>query len=125
MSLIPGLDEILKIANKFIPDKDAQIELQKKTLEVNEEIIKGNKTLLEKVVPITFPLCVWIFLLIPTLSFLVGLIKYLTTGTFYEIPLPWEWLKSLFQLCMVFVCGLVGKWNIEKFFDGKNNNKKE
>lgn len=118
MSLIPGLDEILKIANKFIPDKDAQIELEKKALEVNQEIIKNNKTLLEKVVPITFPLCVWVLVAFTVLQMYVGWRSLKETGVWISIPFP----KEIAQLAFVFVCGLVGKWNISEImqkFDKK------
>lgn len=115
--LVPGLDEILKLANKFIPDKDAQVELEKKIMEANQEIIKSNKTLLEKVVPITFPLCVWTLVVFAFVQMYVGIQSLRENGVWLAIPFPTE----IFQLAFVFVCGLVGKWNVKEFFMGKKD----
>lgn len=117
--LVPGLDEILKLANKFIPDKDAQIELEKKVMETNQEIIKSNKNLLEKVVPLTFPLCVWTLVIFAFVQMYVGITSLKDNGVWLAIPFPTE----IFQLAFVFVCGLVGKWNMKEIFTGRKDNK--
>lgn len=109
------LDEILKIGNKFIPDKDSQIEFEKKLLEANQEILKSNKTVLEKIVPITFPLCVWTLIVFAFVQLYVGLNSLKTKGTWLAIPFPTE----IAQLAFVFTCGLVGKWNVKEFLSGK------
>lgn len=54
------IDKALDIANKFIPDKDAQVELEKRLRELDIEDAKTKQKLFEKIIPITFPLCVWI-----------------------------------------------------------------
>lgn len=115
--LVPGLDEILKIANKFIPDKDAQIELEKKALEVNQEIIKSNKTVLEKVIPLTFPLMCWFLTLYGLLYAIVGVYTFFKVGEFMAIPFP----EPITKLAMIFACGLMGKWNIEKLTGHKGD----
>lgn len=117
--MIPILGDLLKIGTKLIPDKDAQTEFEKKVLEVNQEIIKSNKTLLEKVVPITFPLCVWTLVVFTFIQIYVGLSSLKTKGTWLAIPFPTE----IFQLALVFTCGLVGKWNIKEFLTGKKQDK--
>lgn len=115
--LVPGLDEILKIANKFIPDKDAQIELEKKALEVNQEIIKSNKTVLEKVIPLTFPVMCWFLTLYGLLYATVGVYTFFKVGEFMAIPFP----EPITKLAMIFACGLMGKWNIEKLTGHKGD----
>ena len=39
--MIPILDEVLKLGNKVIPDKNSQMEFEKKVIEANQEIIKN------------------------------------------------------------------------------------
>lgn len=112
---VPGLDEILKIADKFIPDKDAKFELEKKVLEVNQEIIKNNKNVLEKVVPLTFPVMCWFLTLYGLLYAGVGVYTFFKTGEFMAIPFP----EPITKLAMIFACGLMGKWNIEKLIGNK------
>lgn len=117
--MIPILDELLKIGNKFIPDKNSQVEFEKKILEANQEIIKSNKSLLDKVIPITFPLCVWTLVIFSFVQLIVGLYSLREKGTWLEIPFP----KEVSQLAFVFACGLVGKWNIKEIFTGKKGDK--
>lgn len=117
--MIPVLSDLLKIGNKLIPDKDAQIEFEKKILEANQEIIKSNKNLLDKVIPITFPLCIWTLVIFTFIQIYVGLTSLKTKGTWVAIPFPTE----IFQLALVFACGLVGKWNIKEFLTGKKQDK--
>lgn len=119
-NMIPILDELLKIGNKVIPDKDAKIEFEKKLLEANQEIIKTNKSLLDKIVPITFPLCVWTLIVFAFVQLYVGLNSLKTKGTWLTIPFPTE----ISQLAFVFACGLVGKWNIKEFISGKKGAEK-
>lgn len=117
--MIPVLDELLKIGNKFIPDKSSQAEFEKKILEVNQEIIKSNKPLLDKVIPVTFPLCVWSIVVFAFIQMGVGLYSLYNKGVWLEIPLP----KEVSQLAFVFACGLVGKWNVKEIFSGKKADK--
>lgn len=113
--MIPILDDLLKLGNKVIPDKNSQIEFEKKVLEANQEIIKGNKSLLDKIVPITFPLCVWTLIVFSFVQLFVGLHSLKTKGTWLTIPFPSE----ISQLAFIFACGLVGKWNIKEFTTGR------
>lgn len=117
--MIPILDELLKIGNKFIPDKNSQVEFEKKILEANQEIIKSNKSLLDKVIPITFPLCVWTLVIFSFVQLAVGLYSLREKGTWLEISFP----KEVSQLAFIFACGLVGKWNIKEIFTGKKGDK--
>ena len=71
--MIPILDEVLKLGNKVIPDKNSQMEFEKKVIEANQEIIKNNKSLLDRIVPITFPLCVWTLIIFAFAQLGVGL----------------------------------------------------
>lgn len=61
--MLPIIDSVLSIANKFIPNKESQLEFEKKIKEIELEEYKEKKTLLEKIVPITFPLLVWVMVL--------------------------------------------------------------
>ena len=109
------LSEVLKIANKFIPNKESQIEFEKELIENNKEIIKSNKKLLEKVIPITFPICVWIIGLYALTNLVLGVYGIFYRDEILTIPYPVE----LSKLAFVFVCGLVGKWNIKEITNSK------
>ncbi|MCI5725207.1 hypothetical protein [Fusobacterium sp.] len=85
-------------------------ELEKKVMEVNQEIIKNNKSVLEKVVPLTFPVMCWFLTLYGLLYAGVGVYTFFKTGEFMAIPFP----EPITKLAMIFACGLMGKWNIEK-----------
>lgn len=117
--LMKIVGEILSLGEKLIPDKASSLEFEKKMQELSKEIMKENKSLLHRVIPLTFPLSVWVFLFIPFMSYMTSLIKYWKTGVFYELPLPKEFLEQLFQIVLIFICGLVGKWNIKEFYRGK------
>lgn len=119
--MLPILDEILKLGNKVIPDKNSQMELEKKLLEVNQEIVKSNKSLLDKIVPVTFPLCVWVLVIFSFVQLGVGLHSLKTKGTWLKIPFP----EEISQLAFIFACGLVGKWNIKEIFTGKKGGKND
>ena len=86
--MIPILDEVLKLGNKVIPDKNSQMEFEKKIIEVNQEIIKNNKSLLDRIVPITFPLCVWTLIIFAFAQLGVG---------FYSLKTKEYGLKFHFQ----------------------------
>ncbi len=122
-ALVPVVKSAIDTVRKNVTDKDKQIELETKLLEINAEIIKSNKQLLEKVVPLTFPILVWFLVIIPTIVIMGSVIRFWKTGTYYEIIPIKEWMEHLFYITMVFVSGLVGKWNIDKFWQGKNQNK--
>ncbi len=110
-AIVPGIKTLLDMGNKNIVDKSEKLEYEKKLLEVNEQIIKSNRKLLDKIVPITFPLVTWCFTLIPTIAFFYSLWRFHKTGTFFEIPLPLEWLEKMFYIVLVFITALGGKWN--------------
>ena len=54
------IDKALDIANKFIPDKDTQAELEKELRKLDVEDAKTKQKLFERIIPLTFPICVWI-----------------------------------------------------------------
>lgn len=113
--MIPILDEVLKLGNKVIPDKNSQMEFEKKVIEANQKIIKNNKSLLDRIVPITFPLCVWTLIIFAFAQLGVGLYTLKTKGTWLTIPFP----EEISHLAFIFACGLVGKWNIKEFTTGR------
>ena len=110
-----GLDKVLEIGTKWIPDKKGQMELEEKLLEVNEKIIKSNKSLLDKVIPVTFPFCVWILALYALVNLVLGVYTLLTGGTALALPFP----EIISRLAVIFACGLVGKWNVKEFTKNK------
>ncbi len=113
------INELLSLGEKLIPDKESSLAFERKMQELSKQITKENKTLLHRVIPLTFPISVWVFLFLPFLAYMTSLVKYWKTGVFYEIPLPKEFLEQLFQIVLIFICGLVGKWNIKEFYRGK------
>ena len=54
------LDKTLEIVNKFVPDKNAQAELEKELRRLDIEDAKTKQKLFERIIPLTFPICVWI-----------------------------------------------------------------
>lgn len=108
------IDEVLKIVNKFIPDKtnQAQIELELKKLEIDELREKGNYVeKLNKAIPLVLPA-----FLLALLGMFV--ISYLSDFTFSvlgrEAPIV-HIDDRLVDFCKWFVAFLFGKKTIEKF----------
>lgn len=100
------IDNVLGIVNKFVPDKNAQAELQKELSKIDLEMYKEKKSLLEKVVPITFPILVWIMAL--------GLLVNVIYGAIGK-PQPYIVNDLHFELIKWFMIALFGKKTIEKF----------
>lgn len=108
------IDEILKIVNKFIPDKtsQAQVELELKKLEIEELKEKGNYVeKLNKAIPLVLPA-----FLLSLLGMFV--ITYLSDFIFSilgrEAPII-HIDDRLVDFCKWFVAFLFGKKTIEKF----------
>ena len=120
---IPVVDKLLEIGNKLIPDKDAQLEYEKKIRELDIENMKVNKELFAKIIPITFPLCVWLGCLFCLWGLVLSVMAGVKEGRyiFFEVKIP----SFLMMTCGVFVTGLFGKKNVAEFFKGKNGGDKE
>ncbi|CAL7897107.1 hypothetical protein [Fusobacterium necrophorum] len=120
---IPVVDKLLEIGNKLIPDKDAQLEYEKKIRELDIENMKVNKELFAKIIPITFPVCVWIGCLFCLWGLFLSVMAFVKEGRyiFFEVKIP----SFLMMTCGVFVTGLFGKKNVAEFFKGKNGGDKE
>src|SRR3712207_4736864 len=120
---VPLLDEALKIVNKFVPDKNTQAELEKELRRLDVENMKVNKELFARVIPITFPVCVWIGCLYCLWGLFLSIAAYVKEGRyiFFEVNIP----AFLMMTCGVFVTGLFGKKNVAEFFKGKNGGDKE
>lgn len=104
--MIPIIDSVLGIANKFIPDKNARLEFEKEMAKINISDYKEKKTLLEKIVPITFPLLVWVMCLGLLVNVVYGA---LGKGQPYIVdPLHYELIKW-------FMIALFGKKIVQKF----------
>lgn len=105
------IDEALKIINKFIPNKENadQIELELRKLE-NEDFV-NRKSLIDKIVPITFPLLVWIMS--------IGLIFNVIApwiSLFFKVETPIYQIEPYhYELIKWFMFALFGKKTIEKF----------
>ena len=114
------LDDVIKIVNKFIPDKNAQVQAEIELRKLNIEHLKEKGKYLEKInecIPFVLPS----FLLILAFMFLLN---YLTDW-FYscfigEAPVI-HIDDRLVEFCKWFVRFLFGKKTIEKF---SNNDKK-
>lgn len=108
------IDEVLKIVNKFIPDKtnQAQVELELKKLEIEELKEKGNYIeKLNKAIPLVLPA-----FLLSLLGMFV--ITYLSDFIFSvlgkEAPIV-HIDDRLVDFCKWFVAFLFGKKTLEKF----------
>ena len=112
------IEKTLDIANKFIPDKDAQAELEKELRRLDIEDAKTKQKLFEKIIPLTFPVCVWIGcawclwgLILSILAFFLEK-RYI----FFEVNVT----SFLTMRCGMYGAGLWGKTNISEYFKGKN-----
>lgn len=104
-------EEILKLANKFVPNKESQaafmVELQK--LEIED--FKNKQNILEKVIPVTFPILVWVMV--------AGLISNLLGGwisLIFKCETPIYKIEPYhYELIKVFCVAFFSKRTIEQF----------
>lgn len=113
------LDKTLEIVNKFVPDKNAQAELEKELRRLDIEDAKTKQKLFERIIPITFPLCVWIGCAWCAWGLILSILAFILEKRyiFFEVNVP----TFLIMCCGMFGAGLWGKKNIGEYFKGKNN----
>lgn len=108
------VEKILDIANKFIPDKNAQSELEKELRKLEIEELKTKKDYLEtinKCIPIVLPAFLLALLLMFVLTFMSD---YIFSILGKEPPII-HIDDRLIEFCKWFVAFLFGKKTIEKF----------
>jgi len=117
------LDKTLEIVNKFVPDKNAQAELEKELRRLDIEDAKTKQKLFERIIPITFPLCVWIGCAWCAWGLILSILAFILEKRyiFFEVNVP----TFLIMCCGMFGAGLWGKKNIGEYFKGKNNKEDE
>ena len=113
-----AIEEILKIVNKFVPDKtdQGQIELELRKLEIEALKEKGNY--LEKInkcIPFVLPGFLLALLGMFILTFLSDFIFGILGKEAPIIPIN----EYLVEFCKWFITLLFGKKTIEKFSDKK------
>lgn len=105
------IDEAIKLINKFIPDKTNQQQIEKELRELDIKEYEAKKSLIDKIIPITFPLLVWVMsmgLLFNVLAPWISLI--------FKCETPIYIVDNLhFELIRWFMVVLFGKKTIEKF----------
>lgn len=108
------IDKVLEIANKFIPDKNAQAELEKELRKIDIEELKAKADYVEKInkcIPMVLPA----FLLVLLFQFCLN---YLTDWFFTvfigEAPIL-HIDDRLVEFCQWFMGFLFGKKTVEKF----------
>lgn len=111
MSLNPIMliSKLLDLGNKYIPDKDKRLEYEKSLAELEIQSYEAKKTLLERVIPVTFPLLVWILclgLFSNVIAPWISLIFTCETPIYNVDPLHAEIIKF-------FLIGFFGKRTVE------------
>lgn len=105
------LDEVMKLANKFIPDKSNQEAFKVEMAKIDKEDFVNRKSLLEKVIPVTFPILVWVMA--------VGLISNILAGwisLIFKCETPIYVVDSYhFELIKIFLISFFSKRTIEQF----------
>lgn len=105
------LDEIMKLANKFIPDKGSQNDFMLEMYKLDLQEVKEKKDLLEKIVPMTFPLLVYVMVFGLISNILAGWISLI-----FKVETPIYQIESYhYELIKVFCIALFSKKTIEKF----------
>lgn len=117
------IDKALDIANKFIPDKDTQAELEKELRKLDVEDAKTKQKLFERIIPLTFPICVWIGCVWCLWGLILSILAFFLEKRyiFFEVNVP----NFLIMCCGMFGAGLWGKKNISEYFKGKNKEENE
>ncbi|WP_163468448.1 hypothetical protein [Fusobacterium sp. IOR10] len=112
--MIPLIDNILNMANKFIPDKNAKLEFEKEMKKLEIESLKGKGDYIEKInktIPFVLP-CFLLALLF--MFFLVFLSDFFFSVLGKEAPIiPID--DRLIEFCKWFVAFLFSKKTISKF----------
>lgn len=112
------IDEVLKIVNKFIPDKtnQQQIELELKKLEIQELKEKGNYVdKINSCIPFVLPAFLLALLIMFVLTFGSDFIFSVLGKESPTVHID----DRLIEFCKWFVAFLFGKKTIEKFSDKK------
>lgn len=108
------IDKVLEIANKFIPDKNAQAELEKELRKIDIEELKVKGEYLEKLnkaIPLVLPG----FLLALLIMFVLTFLSDFTFSIFGKEPPIIHIDDRLVEFCKWFVGFLLSKKGIEKF----------
>ena len=100
------IDEVLKIANKFIPDKTSQAELAIELAKIEIEDFKEKKGLITKAFHLVFPLGVFALICMYVVEFFLRVRQYLTVGEWITISIIPNGLELL---CLVFLSLLMPK----------------
>lgn len=111
------LDEILKIVNKFIPDKNSQYELERELRKLDIAELETKGTFIDKLsramplIPMILPSFLAVLLAMFTINYLMDII-YTVMGA--EAPII-HIDDRLVEFCKWFMGFLMGKKTIEKF----------
>lgn len=112
--MIPLIDNILNMANKFIPDKNAKLEFEKEMKKLEIESLKEKGDYIDKINK-TIPFVLPSFLLALLLMFiLVFMSDYIFSILGKEAPII-HIDDRLIEFCKWFMAFLFGKKTISKF----------
>ena len=112
------VEKTIDVVNKFIPDKNTQAELEKELRRLDIEDAKTKKELFEKIIPLTFPLCVWIGCAWCLWGLILSILAFILEKryVFFDVDVP----EFLIMTCGMFGAGLWSKKNVAEFFKRKN-----
>lgn len=113
-NVIPLIDNVLSIANKFIPDKDKKLEFEKEMKKLEIETLKGKENYLEKVnksIPFVLPGFLFALLIMFVLTFMSDFIFSILGKEAPIIRID----DRLIEFCEWFMAFLFGKKTISKF----------
>lgn len=104
------IDEVLKVVNKFIPDKGTQAELTLELAKLEIEDFKEKKGIITKAFHLVFPGGVFVLICMYIVEFYLRVRQYLIVGEWITISIVPNGLELM---CLVFLSLLMPKKILE------------
>lgn len=104
------IDEVLKIINKFIPDKGTQAELTLELAKLEVQDFKEKKGIITRAFHLVFPLGVFVLICMYIVEFFLRVRQYLTVGEWITISIVPNGLELM---CLIFLSLLMPKKILE------------
>ena len=107
------IDEVLKVVNKFIPDKGTQAELTLELTKLEVQDFKEKKGIITRAFHLVFPLGVFVLICMYIVEFFLRVRQYLTVGEWITISIVPNGLELM---CLIFLSLLMPKKIIRTYY---------
>ncbi len=104
------IDEVLKVVNKFIPDKGTQAELTLELAKLEAQDFKEKKGIITRAFHLVFPLGVFVLICMYIVEFYLRVKQFLTVGEWITISIVPNGLELM---CLIFLSLLMPKKILE------------